>query len=245
MDEPFVSVVLATRNRQEFVALALRYYHWQRYDSRELIIVDDSDHPWLPPQLGGEGIRYLYLSSPTPLGTKLNVGIKESAGDLILKMDDDDFYAPNFLYQMVRAYREAHRSNSIAFLQPFLFFNLKSWRLLVSDNDRCSGATLLFSRALWKKVPFRDLPNEVDGWFLLDHMDGTENGDCFIPVVARESFLQVRHGPHLWMCMPDGKPVETYLEELVPYHKRPEDILPHWACKRYLKLRDKLSLQPP
>jgi glycosyltransferase involved in cell wall biosynthesis len=230
---PVISVVLATRDRPAFLSLALQYYAWQTQRETELIVVDDSSSPAATP--ANQAIRRLALGSTTSLGTKLNLGVEQARGRFILKMDDDDYYAPHFLGTMLAACVERPRS-AIAFLQPFLFLDLLTLTVRCADAGRCSGATLFFERALWEQVPFRDTSTAVDAEFLLDHGADARRDSTFTRVHALESFLQVRHGSHTWTHMPWGESVETYVARLPLHDKQLDDLVPPWVAARYREL---------
>jgi glycosyltransferase involved in cell wall biosynthesis len=228
-----ISAVLTTRNRQHFLRMALRFYKDQTFSPTELIVVDDSDSPSLALCAGVPNVTYIYLRRVLPLGTKLNLGIERARGEFILKMDDDDYYAPWFMQEMFDAAKNLDPTTSISFVQPFLFLNLRDLRVLCADPDRCSGATLFFHRKFWEATPFRDLPHQVDAHFLLDHGVHETN---FNSVNAIESFLQVRHTKHLWNFMPDGEPFDRYLARRQIYTKTLDEIVSGWAFSDYSEL---------
>jgi len=226
---PLISVVLTTRNRPQFFLLAIRYFRSQTYLSKELIIVDDSDQPVEP---AVPEATYVRLPSPTPLGTKLNLGIERARGDWIAKMDDDDYYGRDFLQVMMGA--AAHSDRAIYFVQPFLFFDLCKWEVRQADPDRCSGATLVFSKNTWRETPFRNHASGVDADFLMDHMSQNARPLALQPVNAVEDFLQVRHwGSHLWNNMPNGESLSSYLKRQRLYPKSPERLMPADVCRLY------------
>src|SRR4051794_28154272 len=102
--KPLVSVVLATHERPAFLPLALACYRQQTYPNRELIVVDDgADYPVAAADVAACGGRLLRYEPGTPLGAKINLGLRQAAGPLCLKMDDDDWYAPDFLNTLVAA----------------------------------------------------------------------------------------------------------------------------------------------
>src|SRR5262245_36826549 len=108
---PLVSVVLATRERPRFLALALACYQHQTYQPRELIVVDDGDEfPADARAVKAVGGRLIRLPPGTPLGVKLNEGIQLARGVLCQKMDDDDWYGPTFLETLVTAFLARQRT---------------------------------------------------------------------------------------------------------------------------------------
>ena len=189
------------------------------------------------------GGRLLRLPPGTPLGSKLNAGIALTRGRFIQKMDDDDWYGPQFLAEMLAtldASWETVCQPTLVFLSPFLFFDLHAWRVRRSTSGHMPGATLLFPRSVWEEAPFRPLRGDEDVWFLLDHLRlGTKSITC----AAIESFMAVRHGDvpseraHTWTHQGSGEAVERFAERLQPYAKAPEDLLPAWAVTAYRQLR--------
>src|SRR5262249_38026445 len=139
------------------------------------------------------GGRLIRVEPGTMLGTKLNRGVSEARGRLCQKMDDDDWYAPEFIETMVSAL-QASRSvvcrPTLAFLMGFLFFEVGRWEVRRSLENNVPGATLLFAREDWEERPFRALPQDEDVWFLLDQL---RVGATALPVQAPEAFVAVRH----------------------------------------------------
>jgi len=101
---PSCSVVLATM-RPEQLELALGQFSRQRGVERELILVAHGfkiDDGWLR-----ERARYactvVQAPSSAVLGDVLNMGLARASGDVIVKMDDDDYYGPDFLLDLLLA----------------------------------------------------------------------------------------------------------------------------------------------
>jgi glycosyltransferase involved in cell wall biosynthesis len=249
MSGPPVSVILTTRDRPRFLSVALRCYAHQTYPHRELIIVDDGEEFPVDEQsvatLGGRLVR---LDPGTPLGTKLNRGVEISRGPLCQKMDDDDWYAPRFLETMIGSVvsnRQQVCRPTLAFLMPFLFFDVARWQVRRSVDINAPGATLLFAREDWEAWPFRPVRFDEDVWYLLDHL---KRGGTVLPVRAPEIFLAVRHRGasqdrgHTWTHQGNGEALEDYLGRRPLFAEGPEGLLPEWALQFYRELqRDLLS----
>ena len=105
----FVSIITPTYNRAHFLPRLLEGYLHQTYprDQMEWIILDDSEdlNPFLS-KLQDPTIRYITLNEKKPMGAKLNLLTKEARGDLIIVMDDDDYYPPERIETAVRAFAE-------------------------------------------------------------------------------------------------------------------------------------------
>jgi glycosyltransferase involved in cell wall biosynthesis len=248
-ETPLVSVILPTRDRPRLLALALRYYDYQTYPRRELMVVDDGE--LFPADLEAiEAVngRLLRLPPGTPLGTKLNAGVEQANGTLCQKMDDDDWYAATFQETMIAAVLDSHKlvcRPTVAFLVPFLFFEVARWEIRQSHANNAPGATFLFSRDAWEIRPFRPLFQDEDVWFFVDQL---RNGGSVLPVRALESFLAVRHRgstsdrDHVWTHQSDGSTLEDTLKGRPIFGRRPEDLLPAFALEVYRQLQQELLI---
>ena len=244
---PLVSVIVATKDRPRFLSLALDCYRQQTYPCRELIVVDNGRvYPADVEAVHAVGGRLLRVDPATPLGTKLNLGIEQARGSWCQKMDDDDWYGPDFLMRMMDAVLH-HRSvvcrPVVAFLSPFLFFDLPQWQIRRSTGNNLPGATLLCARDNCQHRPFRPLHRDEDIWFLKDQVGA---GAVALPVFSLESYLAVRHTGvsgdrgHTWVHQSDGRTLEHFLDER-PLYRTPEELLPTWAVEAYERLGHRLD----
>ena len=243
-DTPLVSVILPTRNRPRLLGLALRYYQYQKYPNKELIVVDDGDvFPADARAVEECSGRLIRVPPNTPLGTKLNEGAQAARGSICQKMDDDDWYSPEFLEKMVAGFLEKQSvvcRPTLAFLMPFLFFEVGRWEIRQSVSNNVPGATLMFGRDVWEQRPFRPLFETEDVWFFVDQLRA---GTTTTPVNASNCFLAVRHRGlgqdrgHAWTVQHDGKLLEDSLKELKLDPRSPEDMLPAFALDVYRELK--------
>lgn len=247
---PLVSVVLTTRDRPHLLPVALRCFQHQTYTNRELVVVDDGlDHPANVSSLPPEVVRVVRVPPGTPLGVKLNYGVDAARGRLCMKMDDDDWYAPEYLATSVNAFLESERlfcRPTLVFHLGFLFFELRSWRIHLSVDDNAPGATLLFAKSDWRRRPFRPVPTDEDAWFYRDQVLA---GATILPVDSLETFVAIRHRGHrgtfghTWTYQLDGSTLEQYLTSRPVYHLPPEDLFPEWALRVYRGIHDDLVAQ--
>jgi glycosyltransferase involved in cell wall biosynthesis len=248
--EALVSVIVATRDRPRFLALLLEYYRGQTYASRELIVVDDGQvHPVDAAAIARVDGRLLQLPDPAPLGTKLNLAAEAARGRYCAKMDDDDFYGTRYLETLVRTVeaRSARRCEpTLAFMAPFVFFDVGTWRTHIDESGCLPGATLLFAREDWAEAPFPPVSVHEDMGFVNGQM---ELGILPLPVYRPGLFVVVRHPEssddrgHSWMHVNSGRQLEHHLLRLPPY-RTPESLLPRWALPTYRAVRRDLLAGP-
>src|SRR5438067_6968685 len=101
MVNQLISVVMATHERPHLLPIALRCYQEQTWPERELVVVDDGERfPVREALVRSVGGRLLRVPPGTMLGTKLNLGLEVLHGTFCQKMDDDDWYASDFLATM-------------------------------------------------------------------------------------------------------------------------------------------------
>ena len=108
-----VSVLLPTR-RPHQLGFALRQVARQRGVHLELVLATHGHHPDRPAlddftRTSGIPVTCVEASEQTPFGDLLNEAARRSTGDVLLKMDDDDWYGPDFAADLLlaRAYSGA------------------------------------------------------------------------------------------------------------------------------------------
>ncbi|MGH9962058.1 MAG: glycosyltransferase family 2 protein [Pyrinomonadaceae bacterium] len=219
MTLPLVSCILATRNRQLFLCQAIKYFLSQAYANKELVIIDDSLESAAELVPDNAAITYIKLDAPMALGSKLNLGIGAAFGQIIQKLDDDDYYHPDFLQTTVSALLPGDPGRAVVGLDCFLVFIAATGELKFSGHGWCAGGTLCFFKKHWERGRFRDVPRAADWWFLRDHP--TER----VKVCSPELYILVRHhAGHLWKTL-NGRDVNEYFYRCPAYRKRLADCL--------------------
>ena len=212
-----VSCILATRNRPAFLRQALRCFLRQTYDCSELIVVDDGEPSVADLCSGLYRVHYVRLDQPTSLGSKLNIGIQQARGSIIQKLDDDDYYHPEFLARAVSSFPTRDLTHCLVAWDCFLILLAGETKVRFSGHGWAAGGTLCFHRELWERANFRDMPSTVDAWFIKDHQP------TLVKVCAPELYILVRHGRNIWKTMRGGE-VDDYFRRLSIYPK-PLDML--------------------
>uniref|UniRef100_A0A6C0M134 Glycosyltransferase 2-like domain-containing protein n=1 Tax=viral metagenome TaxID=1070528 RepID=A0A6C0M134_9ZZZZ len=94
--QPFVSVCTPTFNRRPFIPAMLQCFNHQTYpkDRMEWIIVDDGTDPIEDLVSQHPCVQYYRLDAKISLGKKRNMMHEKASGDIIVYMDDDDYYPP-------------------------------------------------------------------------------------------------------------------------------------------------------
>ena len=166
--EPSVSVVLATK-RPEMLAFSLRQVRKQRGVDLQLVL---APHGFTPDadvlrELGPERLVVRPQDEATLFGDVLADAVTAADGDLVLKMDDDDWYGPEFVADLLlaRAYSGAEMVGT-----PAEMHYLVERDVTVRRGHRAelyapfvAGGTMLVERGLLREVgSFRSVRRYVD-----------------------------------------------------------------------------------
>lgn len=120
-DLPFVSIITPTRNRKELFVLAMHNFYNTKYPMNKLewVIVDDGDDKINTILPDDKRIKYISLDVEGPLTVahKRNIAVSNASHDIIVHMDDDDFYYPQHVLTRIQT--------------------------LISNNVKCIGCTEL------------------------------------------------------------------------------------------------------
>jgi glycosyltransferase involved in cell wall biosynthesis len=107
-----VSVVTPTYNRRKFIPALIEIYRTQTFpkDKMEWIIADDGresvEDLFTEAQKTLPNIRYVRLDEKMRIGAKRNLLNSLATGDIIVAMDDDDYYPPTRVESVVSAFRK-------------------------------------------------------------------------------------------------------------------------------------------
>ena len=125
---PLVSIVTPTYNRRRFIPSLIKMVQQQTYprDRIEWIIYDDGQEPI------GDLIeaarsslpvtRYIFSEEKMTLGEKRNKLNEEAQGEIIVAMDDDDFYFPERVSAAVSALQKSPTVDLAGSSKIFMFF---------------------------------------------------------------------------------------------------------------------------
>jgi glycosyltransferase involved in cell wall biosynthesis len=93
---PFVSVCTPTYNRRPFIPFTIKCFLNQSYprDRMEWIIIDDGTDPIEDLVKDVPQVKYFRYEEKMTLGKKRNLMHEKCIGDIIVYMDDDDYYPP-------------------------------------------------------------------------------------------------------------------------------------------------------
>jgi GT2 family glycosyltransferase len=106
---PTVTLQIATYQHDEHLCQTLRCALAQTYPNLEILVVDQS--PGRPPAtrafLGEMAGRIRYVqTSPASIPQARNLGVELARGEIVLRIDDDVVFAPDFVENHVSYYRE-------------------------------------------------------------------------------------------------------------------------------------------
>lgn len=118
MTKGFVSVVIPSKNRPDFLHEALGSVFAQTYQNLEVIVVDDGSASSLEPMLKEKyGDRILFLRHEESLGASAarNAGARLASGEYIAFLDDDDLWMPEKIEKQIAAYGELSENFGVVY----------------------------------------------------------------------------------------------------------------------------------
>lgn len=154
---PLVSCIMPTYNRPEFIRDAVNQFLAQNYPNKELIIIDDSENSIKPLITDNHQIIYTRLHDKLDIGSKRNMACQMSNGQFIIHLDDDDFYASNWIEKQL-AFLLDHELEVTGLSTPLFYdrstSNFWQYNYPVKNKPWVYGATLCYTKELWESNPF-------------------------------------------------------------------------------------------
>lgn len=179
---PKISAVVST-NRPRQIQHIVSTVGAQRNVDVELILVshgftiDREEFERLAASSKVSNFRILEMDGELTLGDCLNEAVSFASGDFITKMDDDDLYGENYLFDQVAALR--YSGASIVGKQAHFMYLANSDVTLLRFAERehrftnmVMGPTILGHAEIFKTTPFESRSRGEDTQFLRDVIDG-------------------------------------------------------------------------
>lgn len=160
LELPFVSVCTPTFNRRPFIKHIIKCFDSQTYpkDRMEWIIIDDGtdkiedlvkDHPQ---------VKYYSYDKKMPLGKKRNIMHEKSKGEIIVYMDDDDYYPPERVSHSVEMLTVNPEAMCAGSSEIYIYFKHldKVYQFGPYGPNHATAGTFAFKRELLKDTAYDD-----------------------------------------------------------------------------------------
>jgi glycosyltransferase involved in cell wall biosynthesis len=154
---PFVSICTPTFNRRPFIPIAIKCFENQTYprDKMEWIIVDDGTDKIEDLVAHLPYVRYFKFDEKITLGKKRNISNEKAKGDIIVYMDDDDYYPRERVKHAVERLQDSKAlcAGSSAMFLYFKHIN-KMFQFGPYGPNHATAATFAFKKELLQKTKF-------------------------------------------------------------------------------------------
>jgi hypothetical protein len=217
-DCPPISVITLIHNRPKFIenaCLNLLHSDYPR-EKLEWIVVDDSDPSESPSnrviqfqeKFAPGVVTYIPLARKRSIGFKRNLGVERAKHSILLMMDDDDHYPVTSFRRRVAYLRKGPKSYDCGVCTTIAMYdllkgvsavNVPPFRLSLAE--RCSEATLTFTKPFWNQRKFPDNSMAEGEGFL----EGRE--DQVVEIPPQQIIVALSHGTNLTSRkMPEASP---------------------------------------
>jgi len=165
--KPFVSVCTPTYNRRRFLPFLIKCFQSQTYPKElmEWIIIDDSDESvediFMDPSLDVETrkcIKYFRVEEKMKLGRKRNFMHEKCKGEIIVYMDDDDYYPPERVNHAVNKLRSKPFAKVAGSSLIYIYFKHlnKVYRFGPYGQMHSTAGTFAFKREILLETKYDD-----------------------------------------------------------------------------------------
>jgi cellulose synthase/poly-beta-1,6-N-acetylglucosamine synthase-like glycosyltransferase len=199
-----VSVICCT-NKKNNLNNIFDNFSSQTHHEKELIIILNYVNPnidvWKERFSSYDNVQIYTLDSKHSLGKCLNYAVYKSKYPIIAKFDDDDYYSPEYLSNVIKPFyfTDAHIVGKATTYVYFIKEKILAIRNINRDNrytSRVEGPTLVFKREVFEKVQFQDKTLGEDIAFCNDCI----NSGYTIFSTNKDNFVYIRddENTHTW-----------------------------------------------
>ena len=158
--KPFVSVCTPTYNRRKFIPQLIKCFKNQTYPKQlmEWVVVDDGEDSVEDLFKDVECVKYIRVNEKMKLGRKRNFMHEQSKGEIIVYMDDDDYYPPERVNHAVNRLRSRPEALAVGSSIVFIYFNDmdKIYQFGPYGPTHATAGTFAFKRKLLEQTRYDD-----------------------------------------------------------------------------------------
>ena len=163
-DLPNVSIITPTYNRKFLFPIALRNFYFFDYpkDKMEWIICDDGEQDLKPIIPNDDRIKYVKVNVDGKLNVsqKRNLCIQHTTHDIIVHMDDDDYYFPHSLKSRVKTLLKYKNKKCVSSKNMGYYHLIDNYSFLKGCYDQHNNliyipeASMAYYKSFWKERNF-------------------------------------------------------------------------------------------
>jgi glycosyltransferase involved in cell wall biosynthesis len=171
---PFVSVITPTYNRRKFIPHLIKMFQNQTYPSEhmEWIILDDGSDPVedIFKSVTIPNLRYIYEEEKQTIGAKRNRLNKEARGDIIVAMDDDDYYPPERVLSVVTAFSSHKHIELAGTSEVYMYYSdiETIYKLGPYNKNHATNGTMAWRNTYAKKHTYDEYVTHAEERSFLD-----------------------------------------------------------------------------
>ena len=155
--KPFVSICTPTFNRRPFFEATIKCYLHQDYPREKLewIIIDDGTDKIEDLVKDVPGVKYFKYDEKMSLGKKRNLMHEKSKGDIIVYMDDDDYYPKTRVSHAVQTLKNS-KALCAGSSEIYIWFKhiQKMYQFGPYGPNHATAGTFAFKRELLKQTSY-------------------------------------------------------------------------------------------
>lgn len=157
---PFVSICTPTFNRRPFFPIIIKCFLSQDYplDRLEWIIVDDGTDKIGDLVESIKQVKYFSIPEKMFLGKKRNLMHEKCKGDIIIYMDDDDYYPETRISHAVETLQQNPNALCAGSSEMFIYFKHihKMYKFGPYGPNHSTAATFAFRKELLNQTRYED-----------------------------------------------------------------------------------------
>lgn len=159
-NQPFISICTPTFNRRPFIPAMIECFNHQTYpkEKMEWIIIDDGTDKIEDLVASIPNVKYFKYDTKMSLGKKRNLMHTKTKGDIIIYMDDDDYYPPERVSHAVTMLLTHPKALCAGASEIYIYFKhiQKMYQFGPYGPKHATAGTFAFKRELLKDHKYDD-----------------------------------------------------------------------------------------